>query len=51
MKNNFKIKSLYLILDFLIQLESLLWDISEIIIKPVAWVRRQVADKLSKIIK
>ena len=32
-------------------LESLLWDIAEFIIKPVAFIRRQVVVLISKIYK
>lgn len=51
MKNNFQKRFLYKVLDILIIIESIMWDIASFIIKPVAWFRRKVAEKLSKLNK
>jgi hypothetical protein len=42
-----KIKILYSVLLFLIDIEGLLWDIAEFLIKPLALLRRWVAYRLS----
>lgn len=39
---------LYSILYFLMDIETLMWDFTEFIIKPIVWLRRKVAYKISK---
>lgn len=50
-KFTFKIKALYFILYRIMDLESLLWDLADIIIKPVAYLRRSVVRKISDLLK
>jgi hypothetical protein len=46
-KSEKKIRFLYFLLALLIDIESFLWDIAEILIKPLALLRRWVAYRLS----
>lgn len=45
-----KIKILYAILYFLLDIENLWWKIADLIIKPLATVRRWVAYRLSLLV-
>lgn len=46
-----KIKILYAILYFLLDIENLWWKIADLIIKPLAMLRRWVAYELSKLVE
>lgn len=46
-----KIKILYFVMYRLMDLESIMWDIAEIFIKPVALLRRGVANIINNNIK
>ena len=46
-----KVKVLYAILYTLLDIENLWWKIAEIIIKPLATLRRWVAYQLSKLVE
>jgi len=46
----FKVKFLYLILYFLMDVESFLWDVAELLIKPTALLRRWVAYRISLLV-
>jgi len=50
MTKDFKLKIMYSVLNLLIDLESLLWDIAEFFIYPTAKFRRWVAYRISLII-
>ena len=51
MENQFKVKVMYAILYFLMDMENFLWDLADFIIYPVAWLRRWVAYRISLVIK
>lgn len=45
-----KVKVLYLVLYFLMDVESFLWDVAELLIKPTALLRRWVAYRISLLV-